>query len=124
LSCRCTEQKGKSHTFNNFPEYVKDVILSFCIVHGVVYPEDGRELFENEHGKPLNDQDEAKAILFGFLPLSVETLQAHGAQLEKERQQNVDGGHIGLNRPKTKIGRNDPCSCGCGKKYKKCCGMY
>ncbi|WP_367273674.1 YchJ family protein [Parvibaculum sp.] len=28
-------------------------------------------------------------------------------------------------RPRTvvKIGRNDPCSCGSGKKYKKCCGM-
>jgi SEC-C motif domain protein len=21
-----------------------------------------------------------------------------------------------------KVGRNDPCSCGSGKKYKKCCG--
>jgi len=32
-----------------------------------------------------------------------------------------------INRPvpKTddkKVGRNDPCSCGSGKKYKKCCG--
>ncbi len=25
-------------------------------------------------------------------------------------------------RLKTKIGRNDPCPCGSGKKYKKCCG--
>jgi hypothetical protein len=24
--------------------------------------------------------------------------------------------------PKRKIGRNDPCVCGSGKKYKKCCG--
>ena len=23
---------------------------------------------------------------------------------------------------RTKIGRNDPCPCGSGKKYKKCCG--
>jgi len=23
-----------------------------------------------------------------------------------------------------KVGRNDPCPCGSGKKYKKCCGMY
>ena len=23
---------------------------------------------------------------------------------------------------KTKIGKNDPCPCGSGKKYKKCCG--
>ena len=23
-----------------------------------------------------------------------------------------------------KIGRNDPCPCGSGKKYKKCCGLH
>ena len=23
-----------------------------------------------------------------------------------------------------KVGRNDPCPCGSGKKYKKCCGMH
>ena len=32
-------------------------------------------------------------------------------------------GHIcGVNRNENKIGRNDPCPCGSGKKYKKCCG--
>jgi len=25
-------------------------------------------------------------------------------------------------REEPKIGRNDPCPCGSGKKYKKCCG--
>jgi uncharacterized protein YecA (UPF0149 family) len=25
-------------------------------------------------------------------------------------------------RTSTKVGRNDPCPCGSGKKYKKCCG--
>ena len=25
-------------------------------------------------------------------------------------------------RQNPKIGRNDPCPCGSGKKYKKCCG--
>jgi preprotein translocase subunit SecA len=25
-------------------------------------------------------------------------------------------------RPGPKVGRNDPCTCGSGKKYKKCCG--
>ncbi len=25
-------------------------------------------------------------------------------------------------RPEPKVGRNDPCPCGSGKKYKKCCG--
>ena len=26
-------------------------------------------------------------------------------------------------RPEAKIGRNDPCTCGSGKKYKKCCAV-
>jgi len=25
--------------------------------------------------------------------------------------------------PRAKIGRNEPCPCGSGKKYKKCCGQ-
>ncbi len=35
-------------------------------------------------------------------------------------------GQPGVNKPivreEPKIGRNDPCTCGSGKKYKKCCG--
>ena len=27
-------------------------------------------------------------------------------------------------REEPKIGRNDPCPCGSGKKYKKCCGRH
>lgn len=31
-------------------------------------------------------------------------------------------GSAGNSREAPKIGRNDPCPCGSGKKYKKCCG--
>jgi len=37
----------------------------------------------------------------------------------------VDGEPVSaeqVRRDSPKIGRNDPCSCGSGKKYKKCCG--
>jgi SEC-C motif-containing protein len=37
----------------------------------------------------------------------------------------VDGKLVGKKpfvRSDPKLGRNDPCSCGSGKKYKKCCG--
>ena len=37
----------------------------------------------------------------------------------------IDGKIIGpepIRREEPKIGRNDPCPCGSGKKYKKCCG--
>lgn len=35
----------------------------------------------------------------------------------------VDGeGQTPVRRSEPKVGRNDPCPCGSGKKYKKCCG--
>jgi uncharacterized protein len=45
------------------------------------------------------------------------------------RLENYDpkqGGSIarpGMHGSPGKIGRNDPCPCGSGKKYKKCCGL-
>ena len=32
------------------------------------------------------------------------------------------GGGVQQRRVGDKVGRNDPCPCGSGKKYKKCCG--
>ena len=56
-----------------------------------------------------------------------ETAKITGAALEAIN--SVDGGKaINVNENKTvinegpKIGRNDPCPCGSGKKYKNCCG--
>ena len=33
-----------------------------------------------------------------------------------------NGSNQNIQKPKQKIGRNDPCPCGSGKKYKRCCG--
>jgi hypothetical protein len=37
-----------------------------------------------------------------------------------DRGQGAKIGTLGI--PAAKVGRNDPCPCGSGKKYKKCCG--
>ncbi len=47
--------------------------------------------------------------------------------IEPDKPEDISDLEILLNTPKPvkaekKIGRNDPCSCGSGKKYKKCCG--
>ncbi len=37
----------------------------------------------------------------------------------------LDGEYVEINEPyraPAKVGRNEPCPCGSGKKYKKCCG--
>ncbi|MTI67745.1 MAG: preprotein translocase subunit SecA [Firmicutes bacterium] len=50
-------------------------------------------------------------------------------KLERKRVAKVTGASHGDEKPKQKtvvkgkkVGRNDPCPCGSGKKYKKCCG--
>ena len=46
---------------------------------------------------------------------------------ETDKPEDISDLEKMLNPPKPatsqKIGRNDPCSCGSGKKYKKCCGL-
>ena len=37
-------------------------------------------------------------------------------------EENKVAGSVVSNTKKNKVGRNDPCPCGSGKKYKKCCG--
>ena len=44
----------------------------------------------------------------------------------KKHPEAANGGEVQkvetVKRTEPKIGRNDPCTCGSGKKYKKCCG--
>ena len=42
------------------------------------------------------------------------------AQLEADM--DGGGGRSSEKNPIVKVGRNDPCPCGSGKKYKRCCG--
>ena len=41
---------------------------------------------------------------------------------EKRKEIQKQYRESGIVRNEEKIGRNDPCPCGSGKKYKKCCG--
>ena len=48
-------------------------------------------------------------------------------ELERDKPEDITDLEILLNWPKPmetekKAGRNEPCPCGSGKKYKKCCG--
>ncbi|HEX9205848.1 MAG TPA: SEC-C metal-binding domain-containing protein, partial [Candidatus Deferrimicrobiaceae bacterium] len=45
------------------------------------------------------------------------------ARVALNRGDIKSAGQTTQKRPGAKIGRNDPCPCGSGKKYKKCCGQ-
>ncbi|MGO9313821.1 MAG: PBPRA1643 family SWIM/SEC-C metal-binding motif protein [Syntrophobacteraceae bacterium] len=60
-----------------------------------------------------------------------ETCETHGWRyiigFETDKPEDISDLEKALNPPKPliseKVGRNDPCPCGSGKKYKKCCGV-
>nr|MCU0585707.1 SEC-C domain-containing protein [Desulfobacterales bacterium] len=89
----------------------------------LVYKKEGFELFENLMARI---EEETLGILFRVqiaAPERIETLQA-----PREQPLIFSGAGGGGRRsapPKRspdKVGRNAPCPCGSGKKYKKCCG--
>lgn len=64
--------------------------------------------------EPMEIDEELKDLASDLLPHAVQIL--HGAGLA---QANPFAGPANENSPK--VGRNDPCPCGSGKKFKKCC---
>ncbi len=91
------------------------------------YKRESYELFQE-----MKTQMEDKIIrdLFRVEPVSEEELIARRQRMieEMRRRLRLSGSGDGPARPRTlqrktpKVGRNDPCPCGSGKKYKKCHG--
>lgn len=68
-------------------------------------------------GQEPND-DMLAASLFPNVPIAVNTLQLYGTKVMLANAPKAVKPTIS----QVKLGRNDPCHCGSGKKYKKCCG--
>ncbi len=84
----------------------------------VEYKREGFEMFD----EMINNiqQDTIKMLLH----IQKENVTVKREQVAKPTE--ASHGESGPKKPKTreavKVGRNDPCPCGSGKKYKKCCG--
>ena len=88
----------------------------------IVYKKEGYELFQDMINRI---QEETLGILYRIQIAEPERID----DLRQPRQQEMvfsGGGESVKKKPQTrsagKVGRNAPCPCGSGKKYKKCCG--
>jgi preprotein translocase subunit SecA len=84
-----------------------------------------KEAFEMFQEMVFRIKEETLRVLFRIQIAEPEAVPA----LERPRQQQLSFSHGGppprkqpVKRVADKVGRNDPCPCGSGKKYKKCCG--
>lgn len=74
-------------------------------------------IYLNQHLSIVDDDD--KKSLLALLQESQDSIHTWALKGNKRKK---DTHQTHLSAPQKKIGRNEPCPCGSGKKYKKCCG--
>jgi hypothetical protein len=107
------------------PEQIKELMNS---PRGALMADFGA--FCEEKGyKPAEDTVGEEAVNESLREIEEEWLDTPRETLDgKKPRDMLNGGRLfptkveTYKREQPKIGRNDPCSCGSGKKYKKCCG--
>ncbi len=112
----------------------EELYHSIMTIQGLVDPVEAMEYFEDMPEEVFRDafagmemdqadrESQIQIFLLASLPLAIETFQEHARAVEKkrQRQRSRSGGPIPIHSEK--VGRNDPCPCESGKKFKKCCG--
>lgn len=110
---------------DDISEDMLDVMDACAIVTAAAFPNERSGILETMPGAETKNEEEMEILVFGLLPGCVETLQRHGEMLHRIMHAGrAKAAHEGEEpvRREPKIGRNDLCPCGSGKKYKKCCG--
>lgn len=112
----------------------EELYHAMMTVQGLVDPLEVMDFFDNlpeeifeEAFADMNAEIDSREMqiqlfLMATLPMAVETFQNHGRRMEKKRQQQFSPVFDHPVTRSTKVGRNDPCPCNSGKKFKKCCG--
>jgi preprotein translocase subunit SecA len=92
---------------------IKEETLEYLFKIQAVAPEKEKPVFDVSKQKLVHEEK----VQFQDVPQGPEAADAvsYGGQLPEGRVETY-------HRDAPKVGRNDPCTCGSGKKYKKCCG--
>ena len=106
---------------------VSEITSCFSAIMGISDPEKITEFIQRSQGKDsqlVKNAAEFLARLFVLLPKAVSKIQKHANAIRDELIVPSADRSVGPTEPRRveKVGRNDPCSCGRGTKYKKCCG--
>ena len=108
-------------------ESVSEITSCFSVIMGISDPEKITEYIQRSQGKDLqlvNNAAEFLARLFVLLPKAVSRIQKHANAIRDGLIVPSADRPVGPTEPRRaeKVGRNNPCPCGSGTKYKKCCG--
>ncbi len=122
-------QDAVEEDLSGVPMVVLEADVNAAAAPQEALPEEKPE--ETQEEEPVEEDVSLEAPAEEKGPVTQEDILSVAGKLMKREQvakptsTNMDSTADGINRTvrgKKKIGRNDPCPCGSGKKYKKCCG--
>jgi len=103
-------------------EYKREGFEMFQVMYGSIHQEVAELIFKIQQASPT----QKRKSVFSSLPQQLVHDEAKSLSQAMPAQQQ--GGEpqsaapVPIQKSGPKVGRNDPCPCGSGKKYKKCCG--
>jgi preprotein translocase subunit SecA len=100
---------------NPLTEYKKEGFAMFAEMMNLIQEECVEFLFKAQYSFEESHPEESHSIK-ELEHKEPKVVEHRGDEVIEETPEPVK-------RDETKVGRNDPCSCGSGKKYKKCCGQ-
>ena len=117
--------------FEEMEADIQDQIASLMYHVSIITPEQQQEAAAKQAAAQQPDAQEApaseqdKAKMEAIIKKQKSQLQDHLQNAQASHGDEVSAAEV-KKKPVTKdgkkVGRNDPCPCGSGKKYKKCCG--
>jgi hypothetical protein len=109
---------------------LRDDLLETCTLMGERFPEYDEWLAASRAEKEAHRErvkelegDPAGLLMYALGKLTGKKM----AEVPRAKPPLPPKPHLSLPRQperKTRVGRNDPCPCGSGKKFKKCCGRH
>jgi uncharacterized protein len=107
---------------NDLPKEYRDLVAALSVIMSIALPEERDELFQVSSKHPLKDPTKFQTVLYTLLPQAVEDLKKYSAAKRKEILSTPKAPQRPAAPVQRKPGPNEPCPCGSGRKYKKCCG--
>jgi preprotein translocase subunit SecA len=98
--------------FMDMIDRIKEETLEYLFKVKAVKEEKETQVFDFSRQKLVHEE---KSQFEGVEPGEAKEAASYEGQLPEEKASTYK-------REAPKVGRNDPCPCGSGKKYKKCCG--
>ena len=95
-----------------FGDNEEDQLITIPLVAGEIDPEWPREAITEDKGTEL----------IQWMAVGLARSYRYFARQRLEDARHVGTHHDPLRRATPKVGRNEPCPCGSGKKFKRCCG--